>query len=433
MASEDIKIVINADDRASGVLSSLSKNVGGLGVALTGLAKIAGVGLVAGFGAMTAAGVSAVRSFMEAEKEMVIANTALHNVSLSLEEMNKINKEVGETGVFSFKAVEEAMENAGKAAVKLGMDDEAASVAFAKLFQITHSVTEAQEELTLAMDLAAFSGRSLEEATKAITMVHAGGTRVLKEFGIQIADDATEADALAAVYEKVGGSAEAMANTTAGKLQVLSVSWENLKETIGGVLAEALGPFIDQLSTWAQDPATQEQLTRIAEGFAQFIKQMTPLVKEILPLFISLMKFSGEVILSVSNFLFKDLPNAIGTSIFWVQQMIDKLNSFIQKIEEALRKLRDFISSATSAPEGGTLNPFSSSFALPRPFATGGIVTTPTVGLIGEAGPEAVIPLNKMGSLGGVTINITGTFLSEDAADKLAEILTQRLKLQMRI
>jgi TP901 family phage tail tape measure protein len=42
-------------------------------------------------------------------------------------------------------------------------------------------------------------------------------------------------------------------------------------------------------------------------------------------------------------------------------------------------------------------------------FATGGIVTKPTVGLIGEAGPEAIIPLSKAGSVGttGATINVT--------------------------
>lgn len=40
------------------------------------------------------------------------------------------------------------------------------------------------------------------------------------------------------------------------------------------------------------------------------------------------------------------------------------------------------------------------------PLATGGIVTGPTPALIGEAGPEAVIPLDKIGSLGG-TMNIT--------------------------
>lgn len=41
-------------------------------------------------------------------------------------------------------------------------------------------------------------------------------------------------------------------------------------------------------------------------------------------------------------------------------------------------------------------------------FATGGIVTAPTLGLVGEAGPEAVIPLSKVASLGGgTTVNIT--------------------------
>ena len=43
---------------------------------------------------------------------------------------------------------------------------------------------------------------------------------------------------------------------------------------------------------------------------------------------------------------------------------------------------------------------------LPR-LASGGVVMSPTVALIGESGPEAVIPLNKMNSVGGgQTINI---------------------------
>ena len=48
-------------------------------------------------------------------------------------------------------------------------------------------------------------------------------------------------------------------------------------------------------------------------------------------------------------------------------------------------------------------------------MATGGIVTSPTTALIGEAGPEAVIPLNRMGSMGGSTVNIVvnGSVTSE--------------------
>ncbi len=42
------------------------------------------------------------------------------------------------------------------------------------------------------------------------------------------------------------------------------------------------------------------------------------------------------------------------------------------------------------------------------PFAKGGIVSRPTLGLVGEAGPEAVIPLGRMGSMGGdTTFNVT--------------------------
>ena len=43
----------------------------------------------------------------------------------------------------------------------------------------------------------------------------------------------------------------------------------------------------------------------------------------------------------------------------------------------------------------------------PMPFAEGGIVTGPMVGLVGEAGPEAIIPLDRLGNMGGgATYNI---------------------------
>jgi hypothetical protein len=48
--------------------------------------------------------------------------------------------------------------------------------------------------------------------------------------------------------------------------------------------------------------------------------------------------------------------------------------------------------------------------------AAGGIVTRPQIGMIGEAGPEAIIPLNKAGGFGGgITIinNIQGSLVTE--------------------
>jgi len=50
---------------------------------------------------------------------------------------------------------------------------------------------------------------------------------------------------------------------------------------------------------------------------------------------------------------------------------------------------------------------------IPR-MAEGGIVSKPTMAMIGEAGAEAVIPLDRMGSMGTkVTVNVAGSVISE--------------------
>ena len=57
-------------------------------------------------------------------------------------------------------------------------------------------------------------------------------------------------------------------------------------------------------------------------------------------------------------------------------------------------------------------------------MAEGGIVNSATMALIGEAGPEAVIPLNRMGSMGGtyVTVNISGSVTTErDLVDAITQ------------
>jgi hypothetical protein len=68
----------------------------------------------------------------------------------------------------------------------------------------------------------------------------------------------------------------------------------------------------------------------------------------------------------------------------------------------------------TYGPLGGLRAGVIAGVKLPM-LANGGIVNSPTTALIGEAGPEAVIPLNRMGSMGGSTVNIVvnGSVTSE--------------------
>lgn len=61
-------------------------------------------------------------------------------------------------------------------------------------------------------------------------------------------------------------------------------------------------------------------------------------------------------------------------------------------------------------------------------LAAGGIVTRPTFAMVGEAGPEAVIPLNRAGDIGGgdTIINLTVNTLTAD--EKFAEFTVDRLR-----
>jgi phage-related protein len=59
-------------------------------------------------------------------------------------------------------------------------------------------------------------------------------------------------------------------------------------------------------------------------------------------------------------------------------------------------------------------------------MATGGIVTRPTIALIGEAGPEAVVPLSAGGvGLGGVTINVYALTANAEVGRKVYEALRE--------
>jgi len=64
----------------------------------------------------------------------------------------------------------------------------------------------------------------------------------------------------------------------------------------------------------------------------------------------------------------------------------------------------------------------------PRGLAEGGIVNRPTFAMLGERGPEAVIPLNKANT-GGITINILGpTYGFDDFEDKVGEAIVDGVR-----
>jgi hypothetical protein len=60
-------------------------------------------------------------------------------------------------------------------------------------------------------------------------------------------------------------------------------------------------------------------------------------------------------------------------------------------------------------------------------LAEGGIVNSATMAMIGEAGPEAVIPLDRMGSMGNVTYNIYASGIGDQAIAQVVQNTLQEL------
>lgn len=95
---------------------------------------------------------------------------------------------------------------------------------------------------------------------------------------------------------------------------------------------------------------------------------------------------------------------------------------------------KDDINSAISAFTGGGNTTSAVTADMVRQFGTGilhmadgGIVNRPTFAEIGEAGPEAVIPLDQLGSLGGntnitINVNVEGNASRETAEDIAREV-----------
>jgi hypothetical protein len=106
----------------------------------------------------------------------------------------------------------------------------------------------------------------------------------------------------------------------------------------------------------------------------------------------------SDGLVSVWNFILRTIGSGVNLAIDVLNGLIDAANlipgvdiSHIKHVSWGQVSGGAASATPTAARGGGV-----------RAMATGGIVTRPTVALIGEAGPEAVIPLRKMNSGGNV-------------------------------
>ena len=217
-----------------------------------------------------------------------------------------------------------------------------------------------------------------------------------------------------------GGATAKNAETAAGKMQILKNSIAETKESIGAALLpalEAVLPKLNGLAQWAQDnPGLFVKVAGAIAGIASAI-------------------FLVNAAMATNPFVLAT-AGVIGLALAF-NKLVDSVSE-INKIGGLAAKLLGMVVSPVTGLAGNILRglpdvgnllnngttPKPAGLNIPR-MADGGIVNSATLAIIGEAGPEAVVPLDKMRGMGGnITINVSGGLgTSTDIANAVYENL----------
>jgi hypothetical protein len=217
-----------------------------------------------------------------------------------------------------------------------------------------------------------------------------------------------------------GGATAKNAETAAGKMAILKNSIGETKESIGAALLpvlEAVLPVLNKFAMWAQDNPKAFLAIAAAIGAVAAAIVVTNIAMALNPFSLIAAGVALLVVALVAAYnkfeWFRDGINAIVNTVIGffagrVNAAIGAVNAIISAYN-SIPLLPDIPKAPTiPVPQlGGQAPSAVVAKKIPR-LAEGGIVNSPTLALIGEAGPEAVVPLDRMSTGGGVTINVTG-------------------------
>lgn len=322
--------------------------------------------------------------------------------------------------------------------------------AFETLVIGSKDATTAMDDMTLVMDVA--QGLQVDSATvaDALSKAYEGNFKALKNLSPEIktmVDDGADLDTImAALGGTFGGAVASNADTAAGKMAIFKNSIGETKEGIGAALLpilEAVLPYLQKFADWAQENPDKFTMIAATIGLIAAAIVITNIAMALNPFAIIAIGVGLLIIalkLAYDKFeTFRKLVDIVFDALVTGGQAVfDGLTTIFSGLYTIFKTLFNGIAKLWNNTVGKLSFKIpnwvpgigGSGFEVPNiPYlAEGGIVTGPTVAMIGEAGPEAVIPLNQMnGRMGSnVTINISGGIsTSAEIGRSVVDALTQ--------
>ena len=379
-------------------------------------------------------------------------------------------------------AVARASEGNTRALKQLGIDLPVASTNAAQL-------AKAHDALSAATDKASAFLKVHSDAVDSSSKYHAAYETLLGKVSAaqQAVNDKSSAgtEIMKGLADAIGGQAAAQAETFSGKMQALKATSEDVAKNIG----MALIPILEQLALAIKsviDWFTQHKAIAEAVGIvigtvlvaaigAYMVKLAQAAVESVINFGkmiagwvatgvaateagIAAAVASGGMTIAIGAIVvaiaflathWKEAWEGIKSITEGVWHFIEGIMGSIQNsissvmgaVKSEINDIIGLVNSAIKALDsikihipGTSINLGVDIPTIPK-LAEGGIVNSPTLALIGEAGSEAVIPLSKMGGMGGggmnIVINVAGSVVQEkDLAvtvrDNIAQLMRRR-------
>lgn len=217
-------------------LKNADNNVSGFEAGIQKFSKVAGAAfLAAGVAAAAYASklaIDGVKSAIEDEAAQAKLAKTLQNVTGATEDQVK------------------ATENyILKTSLAYGVTDSDLRPSLDRLVRSVKDVEEAQKLQTLAIDIAAGSGKSLTAVSEALARAHDGNFGALKRLGVSIDESIIKQKDFDAATKVLAttfqNQASAQADTFDGKLRRLQIAFDEGKETVGSFILDAITPLVD--------------------------------------------------------------------------------------------------------------------------------------------------------------------------------------------
>ena len=215
-----------------------------------------------------------------------------------------------------------------KTSLATGVADDKLRPALQRLSLSTNDVTKAQDLLNLALDISQATGKGLDSVANALGKAYDGNTAALGKLGIGLSSAELKAMSFEETQTRLsdlfGGAAAANAETFAGRLEILKVTFDEAKESIGAQLL----PIIQRLVEFVVN-----EVVPALGKFADFFKPVTDAIdnnKEAFTEFIGfIQKYVVPVLVTVLGGAFKVVGEIAGGVINVIGAVIKGLNGLI--------------------------------------------------------------------------------------------------------